>query len=307
MIQIAMSRVEKKKGDTMTQKSNEFCREDFSKSVSIWVKKDVYSWREPVHLPGCQYLEGEPETGYVIQNQYTGEEYVAIPVQCLEANGTLDGINYNSKFGRRVFEEDSTGKDFIEKEIRKSSDFISPQALNSINKYGIFYLTRYMASLGEDGIEFVKGKMPVPIIQTCYLSSNHFTYKYVGGEVDTCLPSGAAYDTLCQAIIQLKAQTYDEIVSNSIKLGNYWNSPNSPRKIMPNGSPENGYIFNINGLAGNCGELTNERWGALYFWRGNHYGCRRGYVAQRNVTLLPGSDDYDALSSISFRAMLYLK
>lgn len=282
-------------------------REISSNIPYVWVKKEAYSWKEPILLPGCQYLEGTPETGYVIQNQNTGSEYVAVPVQCLPQNGTLDGITYNARYGRRYFNKDVDG--FYMKNIVKS---VNKTVYRSIHKYKLFYISRYMASKDHMGnIIFVNGSMPFTV-KELYRTNVHLETFLESADrmnkemVHSYLPSGEAYDSLCAAIIYFNSQTYREIAVNSTELGNYWHSPNSPRKLMPNGSVENGYVFNINGLAGNFGELTSERHGNFYIWRGNYFGYGGGAIASRHLTSYDGKDYIDQTPYIGCRAIMCL-
>lgn len=76
---------------------------------------------------------------------------------------------------------------------------------------------------------------------------------------------------------------------------------------MPNGSEENGYVFNINGLAGNFGELTNERSGNFYVWRGNNFGWGGGTIAERYTTLYGPGGYVDQRKEIACRAVVCLK
>ncbi len=297
-----------KKGKTMESRNQNQNRTALNNVPYIWSPKKVYSWKEPIHLPGCQHSLGTPETGYVIQNQYTGSEYVAVPVECLPKNGTIDGTTH-VKYGRRYFRQTWWTELLATKSY---NNWVNKAVFRSVHKYKIFYISRYMAAKDNTGkVVFTKGLMPCTIkeMYEMRMRPEHFLKEVdkMPKEVYSCLPPGEAYDTLCEAIIHLKAQTYKEIVRDSTNLGNYWKSPNSPHKLMPNGSKENGYVFNINGLAGNFGELTNERSGNFYVWRGNNFGWGGGIIADRFTTLYEPGDYVDQRKEVACRAVVCLK
>ena len=50
-----------------------------------------------------EYVLGEKINGFVIRNTADDSEFTWVPADMLEPNGTLDGVNFCEKFGRRNF------------------------------------------------------------------------------------------------------------------------------------------------------------------------------------------------------------
>lgn len=64
----------------------------------------------------------------------TYDQLVWVPVDLLEANGTLDGVNFNKKFGRRNYCDDVFSEDEFHEKL---TDELALQ-LESVKKYGGF-------------------------------------------------------------------------------------------------------------------------------------------------------------------------
>ena len=75
----------------------------------------------------------------------TYEQFVWCPTEMLQADGTLDGANYNEKFGRRW-------KNYNLPSELKAEEPLEGELLEqfeSVKKYGGLYISRYNISKGE--------------------------------------------------------------------------------------------------------------------------------------------------------------
>lgn len=258
----------------------------------------VYDYQNPYIPQGFEYLKGEWNNGFTIRNKAGGSEFTWIPVGFIEPDGTLDGVHFNERFGRRNFR----GKEFSEKEYHEEVD---QEILESIKKYGGLYVSSHLASKENGKLVFKKGNMPLVNINQPDAKAAAEHYSDGNDEIVSCLPSGAVYDTVFKWIIQNGEKTFDEVVNNSTSWGNYYNTPNSPQNVTPTGSNKKWCVSNIYDLAGNCAEWTTELndssfvvlRGGFYLDDGDNWpAAERGYNN-------PGNK-YDCTS---FRAVLYKK
>lgn len=258
----------------------------------------VENYENPPIPEGYKYVCGEWDKGFVIERSFDGSQFVWIPVGVLDYNGTLDGELFNEKFGRRNYQND----EFSEEEFHETVDEMQ---LESVKKYGGFYISRYNISKSSDGKpQSVKENMP-------WVDINFNDAKQVAAmledneNIKSHLPFGAEYDSILEWFIKSNVKTFDEIAKNSTEWGNYNNQKDSPKKVTKTGSREEWCVNNIYDLAGNIDEWTQERKDdSECVSRGGIY-CNSGYsypVAYR---------DSDSTSSsygnTGFRAALYIK
>lgn len=127
--------------------------------------------------------------------------------------------------------------------------------------------------------------------------------------VKSHLTFGAEYDSVLEWFIKSNATTRSEIVKNSTKRGNYWNTENFPLAILEKtGSREKWCTNNIYDFAGNVDEWTQE-------WMKSSYHVTRGGNCYDAGDLCPVADRYgdvpgfiyDDYNGTGFRATLYIK
>ena len=58
------------------------------------------NYQNPPIPYGYRYVTGEWYSGFGIERLSDGSQFIWIPVGYLDANGTLDGVVFNRKFGR---------------------------------------------------------------------------------------------------------------------------------------------------------------------------------------------------------------
>lgn len=218
---------------------------------------------------GFTYVTGSWNNGFVISDKF-GNEFVWVPVGWLEENGTLDGLSFNSKLGLRNwynYDFSSTGW----------HEDIPQNIVESILYWEGFYTSRNTASLENGKVVFKTGN--IPLVELSYNQAKDFesTFKTNSDDIDHCLMLGSGYDSICQWIIQSGIKTKGEILDDSTYLGNYANndkfySNDGLAQLLPTGSHPEWSIYNINDLAGNVLEFTQEQHNTdRIVLRGGHY------------------------------------
>ena len=267
-------------------------------------KVNSYSERyaNPVVPKGYKHICGEWYNGFVIKRCSDGSQFVWIPVGSLDSNGTLDGEHFSEKFGRRNYRQN----EFSDGEFNEPLSDELLRQLESVKKYGGFYISRYHISKAANGKpRSVKGVMP-------WVNINWFDAEKVAStmeqskEVTSHLTFGAEYDSVLEWFIKSGAKSRKEIAEDSTGWGNYCNTNNSPQKVVKTGSRKEWSVNNVCDFAGNVDEWTQEqnkrssycviRGGEFYF---NGYDCPVAYRLSRDPSVC-----YD---DTGFRITLYIK
>ena len=264
---------------------------------------NVYStnYVNPPIPEGYKYVCGEWNNGFVIERQTDGSQFVWIPVGSLDSNGTLDGEHFSEKFGRRDYMND----EFYFSKFNEALNDELLEQLESVKKYGGFYISRYNISKSSEGKpQSVKGVMP-------WVNINFDDAKKIASTIEeneavkSHLTFGAEYDSVLEWFIKTKVKTFAEIAKDSTKWGNHYDTENSPCEVVETGSREEWCVNNICDLAGNVNEWTQEKAVSSYcVIRGGHCctGSSSFPVANRDFC---ESDDY--YDETGFRAALYIK
>lgn len=264
---------------------------------------NVYStnYVNPPILEGYKHVCGEWNNGFVIERCSDGSQFVWIPVGSLDSNGTLDGEHFSEKFGRRNYMNDGFSAD----EFNEALNGELLEQLESVKKYGGFYISRYNISKSSEGKpQSVKGVMP-------WVNINFYEAKTVVSTIEdneavkSHLTFGAEYDSVLEWFIKTEVKTFAEIAEDSTEWGNHWNTENSPGKVVETGSREKWCANNIYDFAGNVDEWTQER---------NKSSCRtvRGGNFSANGLFYPVAYRVYSVHNVScintgFRATLYIK
>lgn len=264
---------------------------------------NVYStnYVNPPIPKGYKHVCGEWNNGFVIERCSDGSQFVWIPVGSLDSNGTLDGEHFSEKFGRRNY----MNNEFSDDEFNEALKDELLEQLESVKKYGGFYISRYNISKSSEGKpQSVKGVMP-------WVNINFDNAKKVASTIEdneavkSHLTFGAEYDSVLEWFIKTEVKTLAEIAEDSTEWGNHWNTENSPKKVVETGTREEWCANNIYDFAGNVDEWTQEQNGSssCAIRGGNYYGDGDNYpVAFRNYNY-PNSNYF----STGFRATLYIK
>lgn len=209
------------------------------------------------------------------------DQFVWTPVGLLTANGTLDGIHFNEKFGRMNYMYDK----FSESEFHEPlvGELLSQK--ESVDKYDGYYSSRYYISKDEETGKPRSVKGADPWTRIDFSTAKEVASSMVQSKTVTShLVYGAEYDTKKKWLIESGTVTIAEIAWDSTELGNYYNNGEYPYRIVKTG--EDGCINNIYGVAGNTAEWTQEQYGSsdrvirdgYYFAIGRNYPVfSRGY------------------------------
>ena len=144
-----------------------------------------------------KHVCGKWNNGFVIERCSDGSQFVWIPVGSLDSNGTLDGEHFLEKFGRRNYMND----EFSDDEFNEALNDELLEQLESVKKYGGFYISRYNISKSSEGKpQSVKGVMPwvnisfddakkvASTIEDNEAVKSHLTF---GAEYDSVLENGS--------------------------------------------------------------------------------------------------------------------
>lgn len=204
---------------------------------------------------GYKHVCGKWNNGFVIERYSDGSQFVWIPVGSLDSNGTLDGEHFSEKFGRRNY----MNNEFSDDEFNEALNDELLEQLESVKKYGGFYISRYNISKSSAGKpQSVKGVMP-------WININFYDAKKIASTIEdnevvkSHLTFGAEYDSVLEWFIKTKVKTLAEIAEDSTEWGNHWNTENSPRKVVETGSREKWCANKIYDFAGNVDEWTQEQ------------------------------------------------
>lgn len=259
------------------------------------------NYANPTIPKGYKHICGEWNNGFVIERCSDGSQFVWIPVGSLNSNGTLDGVLFAEKFGRRNYHNN----EFSESEFHETLTGELALQFDSVKKYGGFYISRYNISKSSKGKpQSVKGVKP-------WVNINFNDAKKIASTIEddetvkSHLTFGAEYDSVLEWFIKSKVRTIDEIVKDSTNWGNYWNTKNSPRRVVEAGSSEEWCTNNIYDFAGNLDEWTQEQNSSSFcIIRGADYndGGSRYPVAYRSFI-----DPSLSYGNTGFRATLYIK
>ena len=264
---------------------------------------NVYSanYANPLIPEGYKHVCGEWNNGFVIERYSDGSQFVWIPVESLDSNGTLDGEHFSEKFGRRNYMNDEFSGD----EFNEALNGELLEQLESVKKYGGFYISRYNISKSSAGKpQSVKGVMP-------WVNINFDDAKKIASIIEdneavkSHLTFGAEYDSVLEWFIKTEVKTLAEIAEDSTEWGNQCNTEDSPKGVVKTGSRDKWCANNIYDFAGNVDEWTQEQNKSSYrVFRGGYYSNHGNYypVAYRNYNY-----PYLNFGITGFRATLYIK
>jgi len=197
------------------------------------------SYANPPIPEGYRHVHGEWNTGFVIEKETDGSQFVWVPVGSFIPCEKMSEENLFGEFAKNIDEN-----------LRKQ--------LLSIQKYGGFYISRYNISKSEEGMPLsVKGNMP-------WTKIDFDEAKKVAASVETGLLVSSQltfdieFDLVLLWFIKSGAKKLWEIKYDSTEWGNYWNTKNSPQAVAKTGSREEWCVNGIYDFAGNIDEWTQS-------------------------------------------------
>lgn len=153
------------------------------------ISQGLVLYRIPRDKISSHYWKHEAFTKEFLIYKY--DQLVWVPLQFVEANGTLNGTRFTEKFGRRYLKECN----FSEVEYHEEIDAELSAQISSVNKYGGYYISRYDISEKNSFPQSVKQQKPWNLInffQAKLVSSLFETTKIVTSH----LMFGSEYDTM---------------------------------------------------------------------------------------------------------------
>lgn len=275
--------------------------EDVGKLVIRTMDISKVNYANPPIPKGWSYVSGEWNNGLIIERDSDKSQFVWVPAEWLNLDGTLDGIMFNQKFGRRYyhlerkvfklnFHEELEGKILLQAE--------------SIEKYGGFYISRYQISMRNGHTYSLAGKEPMTNIsfyEAMRLANSFESTKLVKSH----LTFGAEFDSILSWLVKSGAKTPNQISEDSSEWGNYADNSDTPKSISLTGSNKRWSANEIFDLAGNVEELTQEKYEDDYVvTRGGNYSLSgRFYPACYRNHRNPAEKN----PFVGFRVALYIK
>ena len=243
------------------------------------VKENV-AYNKPYIPDNFTHIEGTVNTGYVIQENDTKNEFVWIPVKDI------------NEYIRR-YDTSNLATETLDK-----------AEYESVKKYGGFYVARYEAGVStvdgdREGVPVSKKGATVwtNISASMAMYNSKLMYKD-RNDIESRIISSYMWDTI--------ANWFEQSGYDIENLTNYGANKNNTSEVKPAGSNENWKINNIYDIVGNVWEFTSEK----LVTGGNNNYTYRGFSTQDSYLNMVdrGRDQSYAKSLyISFRTALLIK
>lgn len=226
------------------------------------------NYMKPPIPKGYRYISGKWDDGFTIERLIGKSCFTWVPVGFLDANGTLDGVNFNEKLGRRKWLNEEFSSDKFHEDV---SAELATQKI-CVEVWGGFYISSFNVCKGFIGKIFSqKDMMPYinPKVEKAIQIASSFEK---GPMIKSHLPYGVEVDSVNEWFIKSGRRTHKEMTLLSTRMGNHWNSASPPRGIVETGSREEWCTNGIYDWTGNVSELTQERYGeSSYVIRGANF------------------------------------
>lgn len=245
------------------------------------VPETVYSgdYTNPPIPKGWEHVEGDWNTGFVIQDS-KGNQFVWVPVGFLDSNGTMDGINFSEKFGRRNYLGDIKPFHYATPGFYEA---ILEEQFTSVKKYGGFYISRYNISKNKKKGEYQSVKDAIPLHHLKYDDAMGAGWSFGSKEdgIISHLVFGEEYDSVLEWFIKSRARSFSEIAIDSSIWGNM--EIPSGYVITKTGSNEEWCTNNIYDFAGNVSEWTMEQYWPIICIRGGNYRLGKNFPVSYRI------------------------
>lgn len=207
---------------------------------------------------GYKHVCGEWNNGFVIERCSDGSQFVWIPVGSLASNGTLDGVSFDEKFGRRDFMND----EFSEDDFHEALTLKLRLQIESVRKYGGFYFSCYAISINSETYKLQSVSGAKTLVTGSFDEARKKASTIENDDaVKSHLTFGAEYDSVLEWLLETQVKTRAEIVHDSSTWGNYHYKDNPEHKT---GCKEEWCVNNIYDLAGDMQEWTQEQYQSQY-------------------------------------------
>lgn len=252
-------------------------------------------------MVSANYDEQTINTGLVVIGP-DGNEFVWIPTSVTEL-AVRDFGSYFSAGSSISYYYDETDLDLYQ------------EMISSVERYGGFYIGRFEASKGDDGLPASRRVTKSAPGQIWVQFSPQDTTKvcqnlYADNDtVQGFFPWGINWDTTLQWLIDSGCKTETEVANDSTSWGNYSDDLFSEgANGQYTGAWEETKSNNIYDLAGNNWEWTQERCGTSYVMRGGGYNLMGGKCSGSSYPAalrdpLPGNNHHP---NVTFRIALFV-
>lgn len=258
--------------------------------------EEEYGYNKPYIPEGFTHVEGQWNTGYVIEDSKNQNQFVWIPI---------DGTTVT--FQRKNFSTTDVGMNACTDEAQK-------EYMESVEKYGGYYVARYEAGIPQNA-DFQNDDMDVtgkPVSKKGAQIWNNISYTKAktnaeqmyatNAELTSSLMNSYAYDTM---LIWLEANEYN-VETDSKNWGNYANNSQTNHNVENAGNNVAWKANNIYDIAGNVSEWTTEETEQedeiKSIYRGGSY-YNDGNITPAGIRQADKPDKI--ANNIGFRAILY--
>lgn len=269
------------KWKTELEENKKYLEDIIEKAKNI-DKSKIYAYNNPYMLEGFKHIDGDYNTGFVIQDELKNE-FVWVP--CL-----VDNENATTILGRYNFNEDINN--FIDTKVYQcmEKDSNLEEFIQSVQKYGGFYIARYEAGNENEALVSkpnVQAWNNVTKKEALELSKN----MYNSDEFNSTLINSFAWDTTLKWIEETNNKNYSEEKINNPTNNLYITGQKS--------------INNIYDMDSNVSEWTTEMLEEYAIFRAGEFYNEElnetsAYAGTRNV--ISENAKYDM---IGFRVILF--
>lgn len=245
------------------------------------------NYKNPPIPAGYSHVSGEWDTGFIIKRDSDGSEFVWIPTETLPKDGKI-GKEKGFSFGYRPYGY-SGG-------IDGDVPAVLAEQVESVKKYGGFYITRYTLSLGADG-EYHSHPNALPHTGICRDEADEIGSKFALSQgVKSHLPYAAEMDSAACWLIENGKKTQRDITDAGDKRDVRGHSD----EVTMTASDEALYAMGIYDLAGTVDEWTQEAYDGAHLW-----GCCKpcAYPLAYRCYFVP----YPCYTYTGLRAALYIE
>ncbi|MCX8074439.1 MAG: hypothetical protein N2749_02490 [Clostridia bacterium] len=262
--------------------------------------KMPFAKKTPFIPTGFKHVCGDIDEGFVIEDSL-GNQFVWINIKILKLNGTLNGNSFNEQFGRRNYNNYIFGRNGYNEDM----SFALIKQVESVKKYGGFYLGRYTISCNDGNpMSVCGGKVWNNISWYEAVNQSKNMSKNWSDGTTAHVVYGAEYDSVLEWILTTKNKTFDDIAKDSTFLGSYKNTEEIDKSIKLTGSNKEFMINNIDGLYGNVMEWQMEKYTKSFYTVRGGGCCSLGeYYPSAIRNKYSPSEEYDF---VSFRVALYI-
>lgn len=151
------------------------------------------------------------ETGFQIERIKDGSILQFVPVGALNGNGTLDGVTFNEKFGRRDFFKNDP--DELGEEPVYGINELLWRELQSIRHYGGMYVTLPLSRMNLKPVSIPR-RSPWTMID--YKMAIHLGSKFENNNgLSSHLIFGAEYDSMLEWLIEAGKVTIQDVIGDN--------------------------------------------------------------------------------------------